>query len=85
MIMSRTRIPEGAQVAGLGLPAGDVTLTLCVEAEKVLTGADIGPKIAKKCGITSMKGTAPLAKNGYKVRLFEGLIAKEILKVFIET
>ncbi len=50
------------------------------EAEAVLTGATIGPEIAKKAAAAAMAGARPLAKNGYKVRLFEGLIATEILK-----
>jgi xanthine dehydrogenase YagS FAD-binding subunit len=51
------------------------------EAEAVLTGAAAGPEIARKAGIAAMKGAKPLAGNGYKVRLFEGLIASEIEKV----
>jgi xanthine dehydrogenase YagS FAD-binding subunit len=54
------------------------------EAEEVLTGAAVGPEIAKKAGAAAMKGARPLAKNGYKVRLFEGLIETELLKAFVE-
>jgi xanthine dehydrogenase YagS FAD-binding subunit len=52
------------------------------EAEEVLTGAAVGPEIAKQAGIAAMKGARPLAKNGYKVRLFQGLIETELLKAF---
>ena len=55
------------------------------EAEEVLTGAAVGPEIAKKAGAAAMKGARPLAKNGYKVRLFEGLIETELLKALAET
>ena len=54
------------------------------EAEEVLTGAAVGPQIAKKAGAAAMTGAKPLAKNGYKLRLFEGLIATELLKAFDE-
>ena len=42
----------------------------------------LGPEIAKQAGNAAMAGARPLAKNGYKVRLFEGLIETEILKAF---
>jgi xanthine dehydrogenase YagS FAD-binding subunit len=54
------------------------------EAEDVLTGAPVGSEIAQKAGMAAMKSARPLAKNGYKVRLFEGLIATEIQKAFLE-
>ena len=54
------------------------------EAEDVLTGAAVGSEIAQKAGMAAMKSARPLAKNGYKVRLFEGLIATEIQKAFAE-
>jgi xanthine dehydrogenase YagS FAD-binding subunit len=54
------------------------------EAEDVLTGAPVGSEIAQKAGMAAMKSARPLAKNGYKVRLFEGLIATEIQKAFSE-
>jgi xanthine dehydrogenase YagS FAD-binding subunit len=54
------------------------------EAEEVLTGASVGPEIAKQAGIAAMKGAKPLAKNAYKVRLFAGLIATEIQKLLVE-
>jgi len=54
------------------------------EAEETLTGAAVGPEIAKRAGVAAVQGAAPLAQNGYKVRLFEGLIAAEIEKAFSE-
>jgi xanthine dehydrogenase YagS FAD-binding subunit len=54
------------------------------EAEDVLTGAAVGPEIAQKAGEATMRSAKPLSKNGYKLRLFEGLIATEILKALAE-
>ena len=48
------------------------------EAEEVLTGASPGGEIARKAGTAAMRSAAPLSKNGYKVRLFEGLITAEL-------
>jgi xanthine dehydrogenase YagS FAD-binding subunit len=50
------------------------------EAEEVLTGAAPGPEVARRAGVAAMAGAKPLAQNGYKVRLFAGLIETEIGK-----
>lgn len=49
------------------------------EAEQTLQGKVITPELAKKAGEFAMKGAEPLAQNGYKMPLIQGMIQEELL------
>ena len=48
------------------------------EVEKLLTGQRITPALADKAGDLAVAGARPLAKNGYKVPLTRGMVARTL-------
>jgi xanthine dehydrogenase YagS FAD-binding subunit len=50
------------------------------EAEAVVQGARITPEKARKAGEAAMRNASPMSGNGYKISLFQGAIAEELLK-----
>jgi xanthine dehydrogenase YagS FAD-binding subunit len=51
------------------------------EVEKLLAGQRITPALADKAGDVAVAGARPLAKNGYKVPLTRGMVARTILDI----
>ena len=51
------------------------------EAEKLLGGAPVDEARARAAARAAVSGAAPLARNGYKVPLFETLVSRAILAV----
>jgi xanthine dehydrogenase YagS FAD-binding subunit len=49
-------------------------------AERVLIGKRVDEALAGEAGRAALDGAAPLAKNGYKVPLFEALVRRAILE-----
>jgi xanthine dehydrogenase YagS FAD-binding subunit len=49
------------------------------EAEDEITGKRIDPETAGKAAAAAMEKAKPLSQNGYKIRLFLGLIESELL------
>ncbi len=50
-------------------------------AEQELTGSTLGGAAARMAARASVSGAAPLAHNAYKIRLFEGLVESELLRL----
>ena len=48
------------------------------EVEKLLAGQRITPALADKAGDVAVAGARPLAKNGYKVPLTRGMVARTV-------
>jgi len=48
------------------------------EVEKLLAGQRITPALAEKAGDVAVAGARPLAKNGYKVPLTRGMVARTV-------
>ena len=51
------------------------------EVESVISGRAIDAAVAREAADAAMSDAAPLAKNGYKVPLFKGVIEEELLKI----
>jgi len=51
------------------------------EVEKLLAGQRITPALADKAGDVAVAGARPLAKNGYKVPLTRGMVARTVLDI----
>jgi xanthine dehydrogenase YagS FAD-binding subunit len=51
------------------------------EVEKLLAGQRITAALADKAGDVAVAGARPLAKNGYKVPLTRGMVARTILEI----
>jgi xanthine dehydrogenase YagS FAD-binding subunit len=49
------------------------------EAEEVVTGRRIDAEVAGRAGEAAMEHAQPLDQNGYKVPLFQGVIAEELM------
>lgn len=49
-----------------------------VGAEKILTGKEVTPQLAKLAGTEAMKNATPLSQNYYKIQIFETLIKRAI-------
>jgi len=52
-----------------------------IEAEQVIEGRQINAAVAAEAAEAAMAAAKPLGKNGYKVRLFKGLIEEELLAI----
>ncbi|MDR3418452.1 MAG: FAD binding domain-containing protein [Nevskia sp.] len=50
------------------------------QAEGLLAGKHIGEDLAREAGRAALEGATPLAKNAYKLPLFETLVRRAILK-----
>jgi xanthine dehydrogenase YagS FAD-binding subunit len=73
--------PEGACArAAVVLGAAAPTPRRAKGAEAVLTGRTIDEQAARQAARAALDGAAPLAKNAYKLPLFEALVERAILK-----
>ena len=50
----------------------------CSDAEKVLLGQPLSDELAGRAAAAAVNGAFPLRQNGYKIELFQGLIADEL-------
>jgi xanthine dehydrogenase YagS FAD-binding subunit len=50
------------------------------EAEGAVAGGRITPDTAERAGEAAVRQASPLAQNGYKVPMFRGVVAEELLK-----
>jgi len=48
-------------------------------AESLLAGQRVTPELAAQVGEAAVVGAQPLAKNGYKVPLTRGVVARTVL------
>jgi xanthine dehydrogenase YagS FAD-binding subunit len=72
--------PEGVcQAAAVVLGAAAATPHRARAAEAVLTGRRIDQAAAQEAGRAALAGATPLAKNAYKLPLFETLVRRAIL------
>jgi xanthine dehydrogenase YagS FAD-binding subunit len=51
------------------------------EAEQAIEGREITAAVAAEAAEAAMADATPLAKNGYKVQIFRGLIEEELLAI----
>jgi len=70
----------GCTRAAIVLGAAAATPHRARSAEAVLTGRQIDEETAKQAARAALDGAAPLAKNAYKLPLFEALVERAILK-----
>ena len=70
----------GCKRAAIVLGAAAPTPRRAKTAEAVLTGRPIDEQAARQAGRAALDGAAPLAKNAYKLPLFEVLVERAILK-----
>jgi len=54
-------------------------------AENILTGGHVDDATAREAAHAALAGASPLAKNAYKLPLFETLVRRAILKAAIDT
>lgn len=70
---------ETCRRASIVLGAAAPVPKRAVEAEKVLAGKKIDEALARSAANAAMQGATPLAKNGYKIPVFETIIRRTIL------
>ncbi|RJX25000.1 MAG: xanthine dehydrogenase family protein subunit M [Desulfurivibrio sp.] len=52
-----------------------------VEVEKIITGSALESEVIHEAAVAAMTKARPLGKNGYKIPLFQGMLAEELEKM----
>jgi len=76
LVTSRAGVVEDARIVLSGAAPVPWRLT---EVERYLIGRTVDAAVAAEVGRRAVAGAQPLSGNGYKVPLFEGLVASELM------
>ena len=52
-----------------------------VEVEKIIDGSTLTPEVIREAAAAAVAKASPLSKNGYKIHLFQGMLAEELEKM----
>jgi xanthine dehydrogenase YagS FAD-binding subunit len=73
--MDGTTCKKASVVLGAAAP----TPLRSTQAESALRGQAVTPELARKAALAALKSATPMSQNGYKLKVFEAVIARTIL------